>query len=112
MIPLRGDFLRGSYLNLSKYPLINEMLDGSGYPFGLKDGEISLPCRIMAIADIYDALAAADRPYKKAMPPEGALKILQEMAEKGLLDRDLVDLFSKKLFPGVALRSIYKEGLR
>lgn len=88
---------------LSRIPTIagghHEMLDGSGYPLGLKNAEIPLQCRIMSIADIYDALTAADRPYKRAIPPEGGLKILKEMAEKGSLDKDLVDLFAEKLFP-------------
>ncbi len=55
--------------------------------------------RIMAIADIYDALVASDRPYKKALPHERVLEILREEADKWVLDRDLVDLFiSKKIY--------------
>lgn len=87
---------------LSKIPDIagghHEMLNGSGYPRGLKNEEIPLQCRIMSIADIYDALTAADRPYKKAILPEEGLRIIQGMAKIGLLDKDLVDLFSRKLF--------------
>ena len=49
--------------------------------------------RIMTIADIYDALTAADRPYKKAVPPERALAILDAEARDGLIDRDLLGTF-------------------
>lgn len=46
----------------------HEKLDGSGYPHGLKSDEIPIGAKMMAIADIYDALTVKDRPYKKAMP--------------------------------------------
>jgi response regulator RpfG family c-di-GMP phosphodiesterase len=49
--------------------------------------------RILAIADIFDALTAADRPYRSSYDIEKALKMLQEEAAKGKLDKDLVDLF-------------------
>jgi HD-GYP domain-containing protein (c-di-GMP phosphodiesterase class II) len=52
-----------------------ERLDGSGYPEGLKDGQISLPNRIVAVADVFDALTS-DRPYRKASPVEEALDYL------------------------------------
>jgi len=68
----------------------HEKLDGSGYPLGLKDGEISLEARILAIADIFEALTAADRPYKTSKTAESAMRILEEMAEKGELDGDIV----------------------
>ncbi|MFQ5631761.1 MAG: HD-GYP domain-containing protein, partial [bacterium] len=51
----------------------HEMLDGSGYPRGLKGDEIPLCGKIMAVCDIYDALTASDSPYKKAMPVEKSL---------------------------------------
>jgi HD-GYP domain-containing protein (c-di-GMP phosphodiesterase class II) len=68
-------------------------LDGSGYPRGLRAEQISLEARMMTVADIYDALTASDRPYKKAMPPERALQILRDEAAQGQLDSDLVELF-------------------
>lgn len=71
----------------------HEKLNGSGYPRQLKAEHIPLAVRIMTIADIYDALTAADRPYKKAMPVERALKILQEEAQSGALDSDLLHVF-------------------
>lgn len=68
----------------------HEMLDGSGYPDGLKKEQIPVQGRILAVADIFDALTATDRPYKKAVPVPKALAILQEEAERGRLDGELV----------------------
>jgi len=78
----------------------HEKLDGSGYPDGLAGRESTLlQSRMMAIADIYDALAASDRPYKKAVPLDRVLSILREEAENNKLDRDLVELFiSEKIY--------------
>jgi HD-GYP domain-containing protein (c-di-GMP phosphodiesterase class II) len=86
------------YRNIPEIALRHhEKLDGSGYPDGLKGRESTMiQSRIMAIADIYDALAASDRPYKKAVPIERVLVIMKEEAERGVLDRDLVDLFIEK----------------
>jgi hypothetical protein len=70
----------------------HEMLDGSGYPDHLSGGAIPLQGRILAVVDIYDALTASDRPYKKAVPPEKAMAILEEEAKRGKLDPDLVAL--------------------
>lgn len=72
----------------------HEKLDGSGYPYGLTDKQIPLPAKIMAIADIYDALTAADRPYKKAVPVERALYILELEAKDNHIDSNLVRLFT------------------
>ena len=71
----------------------HERLDGSGYPFHLTASDLSYQARILAIADIFDALTAADRPYRSSYDIEKALKMLQEEAAKGKLDKDLVDLF-------------------
>lgn len=71
----------------------HEKLNGKGYPLGIRADKIPLQARIMTIADIYDALTAADRPYKKAMPLARALEILRAEAAQGLLDSDLVELF-------------------
>lgn len=73
----------------------HEFMDGTGYPFGLKGKEIPLEARILTILDIFDALTASDRPYKKAMPPEKALVILENMAKEGKLDHLLVEIFIK-----------------
>jgi len=71
----------------------HEMLNGTGYPQGLKGEQIPLQARILAVVDIFDALVARDRPYKKAMPVEKALTILQDEARMARLDQNLVDLF-------------------
>jgi len=83
------------YKNIPEIALRHhEMIDGSGYPDGLKGREAtSLQSRMMSIADIFDALTAQDRPYKKSVPLDKVLQILQEEAEKNKLDPDLVDLF-------------------
>ena len=71
----------------------HERNDGSGYPEGLVGEQIPLASRVMAVADIYDALTAMDRPYKSAISMETAFKILYDEASNGLLDTDLVDIF-------------------
>jgi HD-GYP domain-containing protein (c-di-GMP phosphodiesterase class II) len=71
----------------------HERLDGSGYPRGLSGEGIPVQSRMMAICDIYDALAASDRPYKSAVPSQVALGILREKATEGHLDAALLDLF-------------------
>ncbi|MBI4011705.1 MAG: GAF domain-containing protein [Candidatus Rokubacteria bacterium] len=82
---------------LRRVPLIayshHERLDGSGYPRGVRDVEVPIQARMMTIADIFDALAAADRPYKPAVPPERALDILRSEAQAGRIDPNLLDLF-------------------
>ncbi len=71
----------------------HEKLDGSGYPRGLSAAQIPPPVRMLTISDIYDALAARDRPYKKSLPDEQALDILQGQARGGLIDEALLELF-------------------
>ncbi|MCB9556160.1 MAG: GAF domain-containing protein [Deltaproteobacteria bacterium] len=71
----------------------HEKLDGSGYPWGKPASDIPVQARIMTICDIYDALTAADRPYKKALPRERALAILADDRRKGRLDGDLLEVF-------------------
>jgi HD-GYP domain-containing protein (c-di-GMP phosphodiesterase class II) len=72
----------------------HEKLDGTGYPRRLEAKDIPLQSRMMTIADIYDALVAWDRPYKKSQTPERALEILRtEEAGRGKIDSDLLDLF-------------------
>jgi len=70
----------------------HEKLNGRGYPRGLTAAQIPVQTRLMTVADIFDALTAADRPYKRALPPERALDILNAEARDGLLDADLVQL--------------------
>ncbi len=71
----------------------HELLDGSGYPYKLHAAEIPVQSRMIVLTDIYDGLTAADRPYKKAMPPEKALSILGEMMQRGQVDPALYELF-------------------
>lgn len=71
----------------------HEKMDGTGYPNGLKRDEMSIPARIMAIADIFEALTAADRPYKQAKTLSESLNIMKRMAETGHIDPDLYQLF-------------------
>ena len=71
----------------------HEKLDGTGYPNGARAEDIPVGSRIMTIADIFDALTASDRPYKRALAPEKALTILEEERRAGALDSALLDLF-------------------
>ncbi|OKH12500.1 phosphohydrolase [[Limnothrix rosea] IAM M-220] len=71
----------------------HEKLDGTGYPRGLKGDEIPIQTQMMTIADIYDALTAADRPYKKPLPVPVVVRILREEVERAHLSDDLVEVF-------------------
>jgi len=71
----------------------HEMLDGSGYPKHVKADNIPLQARIMAVADIFEALIAKDRPYKKGVDPVKSLDILKQEAKNGRLDKELVRIF-------------------
>jgi HD-GYP domain-containing protein (c-di-GMP phosphodiesterase class II) len=71
----------------------HEKLDGSGYPRGLRGDEIRIESRIMTIADIFDALTASDRPYKKAVPLQKALDILGFEVKDGKCDAELLRIF-------------------
>lgn len=73
----------------------HENLIGKGYPLGLKGDEIPYEVRIITILDIFDALVAADRPYKKARTVEQALKILSFDVQDGKLDPQLTALFTE-----------------
>ena len=71
----------------------HERMDGKGYPKGLTREQMSVPARIMGIADVFEALTAGDRPYKKAMKLSQALAILAKMAGDGHIDPDLHQVF-------------------
>jgi HD-GYP domain-containing protein (c-di-GMP phosphodiesterase class II) len=71
----------------------HEKMDGTGYPKRLKREEMSLPARMMAIADIFEALTAADRPYKKAKTLSEALGIMANMCRDAHIDPELFGLF-------------------
>lgn len=76
----------------------HERICGSGYPKGLKGDQIPIQARILALVDIFEALTAKDRPYKKPLSLEIALKILKEEVEAKHLDLNLFDLFLKTKF--------------
>ena len=71
----------------------HEKLDGSGYPYGCPAEDIPIQAQIMTICDIFDALTAADRPYKKAVPLDRALGILGYERKDGKISADLMDVF-------------------
>lgn len=73
----------------------HEFLNGSGYPKGLKGDEICYEVRLLTILDIFEAMTAHDRPYKKAMPAEHVFGILRKMAEEGQIDKDILNLFEQ-----------------
>ena len=69
----------------------HECLNGKGYPKGITADQLSMDSRIMAVADICDALLATDRPYKKPIPKEKAFDIMRDMAKAGNIDGKLVE---------------------
>ncbi len=71
----------------------HEKLNGTGYPYKLRGDEIPVQAKIMTICDIFDALSASDRPYKKAVPPDRALDILEMSVRDHELDPELYRLF-------------------
>ncbi len=71
----------------------HEHMDGSGYPRGLTGAQMPVQSRIMAIADVFEALTASDRPYKSAKTLSEALRILGFMVKEGKLDADLFEVF-------------------
>jgi HD-GYP domain-containing protein (c-di-GMP phosphodiesterase class II) len=71
----------------------HERMDGKGYPKGLTKKEIPVQGRIIAIADIFEAMTAKDRPYKKALTLMDALRKMGSMKQEGHIDPDLFDVF-------------------
>lgn len=107
-IDIIRDHARVSYAMLSKLPFSrqlkdvpeiaaghHEKLNGKGYPRGLTAEQLSLPARILAVADIFEALTAKDRPYKKPSPLSMVNRILGFMVKDGELDAELVE-FAKQ----------------
>ncbi|MEO8500157.1 MAG: HD domain-containing phosphohydrolase [Vicinamibacteria bacterium] len=101
-IPWTGEFARVPEIAFAHH----EKLDGSGYPRRLQAADIPIQSRMMTISDIFDALVAWDRPYKKAVPVEKALAILDDEAKHGKLDTDLLQVFIEaKVFELTARRA-------
>ncbi|MFO7570680.1 MAG: HD domain-containing phosphohydrolase [Smithellaceae bacterium] len=93
--------------NIARYAAAHhEKLDGSGYPQGLKGDALPLQARIIALSDIFEALTAADRPYKKDKTLTEALEILKQMVADDHIDADLFDLFMKEK---IYLEYAYRE---
>jgi len=72
----------------------HEKLNGSGYPRRVGARDIPPQTRMMTISDIFDALTASDRPYKRALPATRALDIIKHEVEGGMLDQELFQLFT------------------
>jgi HD-GYP domain-containing protein (c-di-GMP phosphodiesterase class II) len=71
----------------------HETMRGSGYPRKLPGDQLSIPERILAVADIFEALTASDRPYKKAKPVSVAVDILHKMMLDNHVEKDCFELF-------------------
>jgi len=74
----------------------HERMDGKGYPRGLVREQMSIPARMMGIADVFEALTAGDRPYKNAKTLSETLEILGKMKEDNHIDPDIFDLFVRE----------------
>lgn len=79
----------------------HEKLNGKGYPLHLKAEQIPIQTRMITIADIYEALTARDRSYKKERTPQEALRILGFMAADGEIDAELLRIFQEKVVPNI-----------
>lgn len=86
--------------HLKEVPIIayghHERLNGGGYPRGIGQADLPIQTQMLAIADIYDALTASDRPYKKSLPVSRALSILRQEAAEFKVNSDLVQLFEQQ----------------
>ncbi|HSP00115.1 MAG TPA: HD domain-containing phosphohydrolase, partial [Thioalkalivibrio sp.] len=74
----------------------HEKLDGTGYPRHLSEQDLSIPARVVSIADVFEALTAGDRPYKKGKTLSESLGIMAEMVRDRHLDADLFELFLRE----------------
>ncbi len=88
----------------------HERMDGKGYPKGLKREEMSVQARAMGIADVFEALTAGDRPYKRAMPLSTALTILGRMKQDHHIDPELFNVFiHEKVYEEYARQYLQEE---
>ncbi len=88
----------------------HERMDGQGYPRGLKRDQLSIPARLMGIADIFEALTASDRPYKRPMPISVALNIMGNMSQEGHIDPEIFEVFVReKVYEEYARRYLPPE---
>jgi 3',5'-cyclic-nucleotide phosphodiesterase len=89
-IPWSGELERIPHIVVAHH----EKLDGSGYPFRLRAGQIPPQARILTVCDIFEAITSIDRPYRSAIPYERGLDELRRCASAGQVDSDLVDLLA------------------
>jgi HD-GYP domain-containing protein (c-di-GMP phosphodiesterase class II) len=82
----------------------HEKLNGKGYPNGLTSSEIPVQAKMMTICDIFDALTASDRPYKRAIPTDRALDILKLCVRDEEIDPELFRLFLDAQIYGLATK--------
>jgi hypothetical protein len=88
----------------------HERMDGKGYPKGLTRDEMSIPARVMAIADVFEALSARDRPYKKGKTISECLKIMKNMTQNNHLDPDLFKVFvEQKVYLAYAKEFMHQD---
>ena len=88
----------------------HERMDGKGYPFGLTREQMSVQARAMGIADIFEALTAADRPYKQAKTLSESFGIMKRMKDTGHIDPDIFDVFVRdEVFLDYAHKFLMKE---
>lgn len=96
---IQRPFLATSAYTFSRVAVIagahHERLNGTGYPRRLRAEEIPLQSKMMSISDIFDALTASDRPYKRAVPMEKALDILGLEVKDNHVDGELVRIFTE-----------------
>ena len=100
--------------NLKNVPTIaanhHEKLDGSGYPLRKKAKDLSVQSRVLGFSDIFEALTAPDRPYKKANTLRESLDIMYEMCNKGKIDKEIFQVFvNRKLYTKYAKKHIHKS---
>ncbi len=85
----------------------HEKLDGTGYPLGLRDEQIPLQVRILTLADVFEAITAKDRPYKKGKKLSEAMTIMRDMVKDRHLDANLFDLFIReRIYLDYALKEL------
>ncbi|MDI9408217.1 MAG: HD domain-containing phosphohydrolase [Candidatus Pacebacteria bacterium] len=90
----------------------HERMDGKGYPNGLKGDDMSVLARMLGIADVFEALTATDRPYKKAKPLSECLNIMTRMAIEGHIDPEIYRLFiESKVYRDYSLHYLKPENI-
>jgi HD-GYP domain-containing protein (c-di-GMP phosphodiesterase class II) len=90
----------------------HEKLNGKGYPFGLNSTQIPVQAKMMTICDIFDALSASDRPYKRAVPTDRALDILKLCVRDEEIDAELFRVFLEAQVYRLAPKSVPESGQR